>query len=156
MSTVVGMQEIEISIGVKNPLLTPSVIRRLIVEAARAVRYMRPFAVSVQIVGVAKSRALNKTWRGKDTPTNVLSFAALETVEGVHAPRVTMQGEDLGDIILCPAIIMKEAPLFETSPSNHARRLVVHGFLHLLGHDHIKDADATRMEALEARILKNA
>lgn len=152
MSTAVGTQEIEISIGVKNPLLTALVIRRLILEAARALRYTRPFAVSVQIVGPAKSKALNKMWRGKDTPTNVLSFAAREGT----MPRVTMPVEDLGDIILCPAVIIKEAPLFEMSVSNHARRLVVHGFLHLLGHDHGKDADAKSMEALEARILKNA
>ncbi len=152
MNTLVPPNEIEIIVGVKNPLLSAVVIRRLILEAARTIKYTRPFAVSVQIVGPAKSKALNKMWRGKDKPTNVLSFAAREG----SMPHVKMPVEDLGDIILCPAVIIKEAPLFEMSISNHARRLLVHGFLHLFGHDHEEEGEAKRMEALEATILKNA
>ena len=87
-------------------------------------------------------RALNKRDRKKDKPTNVLSYPSGERAF-------------LGDIVLARQTVWREAREQKKSPADHVTHLVVHGTLHLLGHDHeTSDADAERMEALERRILK--
>jgi probable rRNA maturation factor len=85
---------------------------------------------------------LNKEFRGKDGPTNVLSFPG---------PRV--QPSFLGDIALAAETIVEEAQFQGKSFENHAAHLAVHGFLHLLGYDHQSEDDAARMEARERAIL---
>lgn len=143
--------DITVAVRVKKALLSQAQVRALILRAAEYAELERPFAVNVQIVGLAASRTLNRQWRGKDKPTNVLSFAAREG----GMPTVHDDVEDLGDIVICPAIIQKEAPNFDVAPRTHAARLVVHGFLHLLGHDHEQDKEAVAMEALEWRIVNS-
>ena len=83
---------------------------------------------------------LNKEWRGKDKPTNVLSFPQDE-------PSM------LGDVILAYETVEQEAKEQNKRFENHATHLIVHGLLHLLGHDHIEDDEAETMEALEIQIL---
>lgn len=90
---------------------------------------------------------LNATYRGKPTPTNVLSFPAAEPAGG--AP----QTRHLGDVILAAQTVSREAGEQGISPADHLRHLVVHGLLHLLGYDHETDAEAQTMETLEVRIL---
>lgn len=85
---------------------------------------------------------LNRDWRGKDRPTNVLSFPANGAPPNF-----------LGDIALAAETIAQEAQFQGKSFENHAAHLVVHGFLHLLGYDHENEADAERMEAKERAIL---
>jgi probable rRNA maturation factor len=91
---------------------------------------------------------LNRTWRGKDTSTNVLSFPAGE-------PFGEARGEPspLGDIVLAGETVIEEAKLRNIPAADHATHLVVHGMLHLLGFDHERDEDAECMEALETKVL---
>ncbi|MBL4805327.1 MAG: rRNA maturation RNase YbeY [Alphaproteobacteria bacterium] len=86
-------------------------------------------------------QGLNKQWRGKDKPTNVLSFPQDE-------PQL------LGDVILAFETIHREAEAQEKTFENHVSHLIVHGILHLLGHDHENDEEAEVMESLEIEILR--
>jgi probable rRNA maturation factor len=92
---------------------------------------------------------LNREYRGKDAPTNVLSFALTEADEPDFpgAPLV------LGDVVLALETVLTEATRDSKTPADHARHLVVHGILHLLGHDHMTDAEAEAMERIETAIL---
>ncbi|HEX7970330.1 MAG TPA: rRNA maturation RNase YbeY, partial [Stellaceae bacterium] len=92
-------------------------------------------------------RALNRQWRGKDVPTNVLSFPALGATPPPGAPRL------LGDVVLAFETVAAEAAAQDKPLADHLRHLVIHGVLHLLGFDHESDADAQRMEASEIAIL---
>jgi probable rRNA maturation factor len=91
---------------------------------------------------------LNRAWRGKDAPTNVLAFPAGEPFGETHG-----EAAPLGDVVLAAETVIEEAKLKGIPAVDHATHLVVHGMLHLLGHDHERDANAERMEALETKIL---
>jgi len=95
--------------------------------------------LTIRVVGAAESRRLNRTWRGKDKPTNVLSFTADAPV--------------LGDLAICAPVVAREAREQGKTPATHWAHMVVHGVLHLLGYDHENDRDAERMEARETKIL---
>ena len=91
---------------------------------------------------------LNREWRGKNTPTNVLSFPAPRPGKNRSAPPY------IGDIVIAYQTVAREA-VAEGKPFNHhLAHLAVHGFLHLLGYDHENDRDAQTMERLERKILK--
>jgi len=92
-------------------------------------------------------RALNAQWRGKDKPTNVLSFPAFPLSPG------DPPGPMLGDIVIAFETVKSEAELEGKPFDDHLRHLVVHGFLHVLGYDHENDTDAEEMEAAERAIL---
>lgn len=100
-------------------------------------------SVTVALSDDAEVAALNAQFRGKPRPTNVLSFPA---------GRGAVAGF-LGDIVLAYETVIEEAAAQNTSVADHAQHLVVHGILHLLGHDHETRDDAERMEALEISIL---
>ena len=102
--------------------------------------------VSVHLVGDADIQALNAQWRGKDAPTNVLSFPAV-------GPDRIAQTMLLGDILIAYETVAREAEDESKTLPDHFRHLVIHGFLHLLGHDHVEDAEAEAMEELEVRAL---
>jgi probable rRNA maturation factor len=93
-------------------------------------------------------RELNRTWRGNDSSTNVLSFPAGEPFGEAHG-----EPTPLGDIVLAGETVIEEAKQRGIATADHATHLVVHGMLHLLGFDHERDADAERMEALETKVL---
>lgn len=101
--------------------------------------------VSLVLTDDAEQRDLNREWRGIDKSTNVLSFPQLE-------PFAPVQGL-VGDIILARETLEREAYEMGIGFSDHFTHLVVHGFLHLLGYDHIEDDEAEEMEGLETRIL---
>jgi probable rRNA maturation factor len=101
--------------------------------------------VVVRLVDEEESRALNRTYRCQDRPTNVLSFP-FEAPP--HVP-----SHHLGDLVICAPVVEREAREQGKSVAAHWAHLVVHGLLHLLGHDHQNDEEAGRMEALETRIL---
>ena len=113
----------------------------------------RPVEISVTLTGNEQVRALNARWRGKDKPTNVLSFPMADESDLVKA---NVAGAELllGDIILARGICEAEAAEKGVSIADHATHLVVHGTLHLLGYDHHDDRDASDMEAREIRALK--
>jgi probable rRNA maturation factor len=102
-------------------------------------------SVSVLLGDDAAVAALNREFRGKDGPTNVLSFPPALSGAGL--------GDYLGDIALAAETIVEEAQFQGKRFENHAAHLVVHGFLHLLGYDHENPADAEAMEARERTIL---
>ena len=103
--------------------------------------------VSVKLVNEADMRELNRRYRHKNSSTNVLSFpVALPT--GVAHPL-------LGDIVICPAVVEREADEQGKSSRQHWAHMLVHGSLHLLGYDHAGDSDAAIMESLETNILRS-
>ncbi|WP_136657569.1 rRNA maturation RNase YbeY [Nitratireductor sp. XY-223] len=92
-------------------------------------------------------REINNQWRAQDKPTNVLSFPATPLEPG------QMPGPMLGDVLFARETVARESQAMDIPFDNHLTHLLVHGFLHLLGYDHIDDDDAEAMEALETRIL---
>lgn len=101
-------------------------------------------------------RELNRQWRSKDSPTNVLTFPAPPIVPPglpASADGAASGPPFLGDIVLAAQTVSREARDMRSSPRHHLQHLVVHGLLHLLGFDHEQDAEATAMEALETEIL---
>jgi probable rRNA maturation factor len=102
--------------------------------------------IAVCLADDARIRALNKDWRGKDAPTNVLSFP------GAPAERIS-RAPFLGDIILAFETTAREAADETKALEHHLSHLIVHGVLHLLGYDHMTPGDAERMEHLERIIL---
>lgn len=114
-----------------------------------------PFTVSISIrlSDDGEVHELNRQWRNKDKPTNVLSFPMLEADE-LEALANTDDGEVLlGDMILGHGVCASEAEEKGITLARHASHLIVHGTLHLLGLDHIDDAEAEHMEALEVKAL---
>ena len=112
----------------------------------------RTVELSIRLAGDAAIQALNSQWRGKDKPTNVLSFPMAEPGDLADA---NGQGPELmlGDIILARGICAAEAQEKSIPLERHAAHLMVHGTLHLLGYDHLDEASATDMEAREVRAL---
>ena len=128
-----------------------AVIQRAIAAAAEiADTDIGEAELAVMLTDDAGIRTLNSNWRGIDKPTNVLSFPALQpTGTGApdDAPRM------LGDIAIAYETTRKEADDEQKPFDHHLSHLAVHGFLHLIGYDHEKDADAEAMESLEQEIL---
>ncbi|OBT20844.1 rRNA maturation RNase YbeY [Vibrio tasmaniensis] len=102
--------------------------------------------LTVRIVDTKESHQLNHDYRGKDKPTNVLSFP-FEAPPG-------MELDLLGDLIICRQVVEKEAEEQNKPLLAHWAHMVVHGSLHLLGYDHIEDDEAEEMESLETEIMQ--
>jgi len=101
--------------------------------------------LSIIIVDDGQGRMLNKQYRGKDRPTNVLSFPAQTTLpDGMKI---------LGDIVICAPVVLDEAEKQSIPVKHHWMHMVVHGILHLMGYDHENDLDAEKMESLESHIM---
>lgn len=101
--------------------------------------------VSLYIVDEAESQELNSQYRGKDYPTNVLSFPA-DIPEEVGVPL-------LGDLVICAPVVEREAQEQGKTLAAHWAHMLVHGSLHLLGFDHLENNEADEMEALETEII---
>lgn len=101
--------------------------------------------ICIRIVSPAESQELNRTYRDKDKPTNVLSFP-FEVPDGIPLSL-------LGDLVICADVVDQEAKEQNKAVFDHWAHMVVHGCLHLIGFDHINDADAEEMEDLERQIL---
>jgi probable rRNA maturation factor len=112
----------------------------------------RPVEISVTLTGDEQVRALNAQWRGKDKPTNVLSFPMADELDFA---RSNIAGPELllGDIILARGVCEREAAEKHVPFEQHATHLLVHGTLHLLGYDHANDAEAAEMETREVQAL---
>lgn len=106
-----------------------------------------PPEVSLVLADDAMMAEINSQWRNQSKPTNVLSFPAYPLVPGGQP------GPMLGDIILARETIEREAIELDKPVGEHVTHLIVHGFLHLFGYDHIENIDAEQMEAIETRIL---
>ncbi len=103
--------------------------------------------MTIRLVDEAESQQLNHTYRGKDKPTNVLSFP-FESPPEVELPL-------LGDLVICVPVVEQEAEIQGKSLTAHWAHMVVHGCLHLLGYDHIIDSEAEEMESLEAQLIES-
>lgn len=101
--------------------------------------------VTLRIVSLEESTALNDRYRGKNRPTNVLSFP-FESPPGLTLPL-------LGDLVICADVVAREAREQNKPLAAHWAHMVIHGLLHLQGYDHIEEDDAQVMEALEIRLL---
>lgn len=101
--------------------------------------------LTIRLTDEEESQALNSEYRGKDKPTNVLSFP-FEMPPGIPL-------ELLGDLIICVGVVEQEAQEQAKTTEAHWAHMVIHGCLHLLGYDHIKDDEAEEMEALERDLL---
>lgn len=107
-----------------------------------------PCEITIRIVDTAEMTELNSTYRHKNGPTNVLAFPfemPAEIDDGIHI---------LGDIVICTEVVDREAAEQNKELKAHWAHMVIHGTLHLLGHDHVNEEDANIMEAEEIRILK--
>ncbi len=100
---------------------------------------------TIRIVDEAESQSLNLAYRGKDRPTNVLSFPAEDSEY--------LDYEHLGDLVICAAIVAAEAQQQQKPLFSHWAHMVVHGMLHLQGYDHDDEEQAAQMEGLEIEIL---
>ena len=110
----------------------------------------RPYSISLRLVDEPEGAALNKHYRHKNYATNVLSFPA-DVPESI---REQMDFVPLGDIVICPAVVNREASEQNKQESAHWAHLLLHGILHLLGYSHDDEADAARMEQLEIDTLQ--
>lgn len=113
---------------------------------AQAALNIQGLSVVVRFVDEPESRALNLAYRGKDKPTNVLSFP-FEQPPGVDEPH-------LGDLVICVPVVESEAETQGKSRQAHYAHMLVHGLLHLQGYDHQTEDEATPMETLEIEILQ--
>jgi len=102
--------------------------------------------MALQVVSAPRMRLLNRRYRGKDKPTNVLSFPA--------TPAPDVKPRPLGDVLICPAVLRREARAQGKSEQAHWAHLVVHGTLHLAGYDHEQARDAVRMERREIAVMR--
>lgn len=112
---------------------------------AAGARFSGPAEISILLTDDAEQQRLNHRWRGVDAPTNVLSFPQL--------PPFVMLSGLVGDVSLARETLEREAAALGKDFVEHFSHLVVHGTLHLLGHDHVENDEALVMEGLETQIL---
>ena len=126
-------------------------LRRAVREAA-AMAATNGGELAIVLTDDSAIRALNRDWRGKDKATNVLSFP-VPSPSPPGKPAPTRHPRLIGDIVIAYETAAREARVEARPFRHHLAHLAVHGFLHLLGHDHASDAEAEAMEALEIAVL---
>ncbi len=136
---------VEVGYGTRYPLAPSARLLSRWATAAAGRRGARA-VLSLRVVTPHEGRRLNREYRGKDYPTNVLSFPAGPLPGVVPAP--------LGDLVICAGVVAREAREQGKAARAHWAHMVVHGVLHLLGHDHEDDDDARRMERREIAVLR--
>ncbi|MBY0429440.1 MAG: rRNA maturation RNase YbeY [Alphaproteobacteria bacterium] len=135
-------------------LLPPATLKKISALLSKHLKFeKRSFEASLAFVSPAAIQTLNHDFRGKKKPTNVLSFPQFTPAESKKLKPAKNETIYLGDIILCKKIIVSETLKLKKPLNHHLIHLVVHGTLHLLGYDHMGNAESRRMETLEKRIL---
>jgi probable rRNA maturation factor len=131
-----------------------TLVKKAVLAAAKAVS-PSPSELAIVLSNDSAIRTLNRDWRGKNAPTNVLSFP----VPGTPPRRRRAGGKPqdappyIGDIVIAYETVVREAKAQDKPFAHHLAHLAVHGFLHLYGYDHENDSDAQKMERLERKIL---
>ena len=139
--------QIDVRFTARKPWVPSALMLRRWAVRALAGRCATPVTLSVHVVGAGASRTLNARFRGKDNPTNVLSFAG---------PGMSPAGVNwLGEIVICASVIAQESRQQEKSRQAHWAHITLHGVLHLLGFDHGSAREARKMEAIETQILES-
>ena len=143
------MSKLDVAVGYavasRKGIPASASFRRWVEAALKGAKRRKASEVSIRIVEADEGQALNLQYRGRDYATNVLSFPA-DLPPGIDLPL-------LGDLVICAPVVTREAAEQGKRPTDHWAHLTVHGTLHLLGFDHMEDAEAEEMEALETRIL---
>jgi len=142
------LSKLDVAVGYAAPrkgVPASASFRRWIEAALKGARRRKASEVSIRIVDAEEGRALNLQYRGRDYATNVLSFP-VELPPGVDLPLI-------GDLVICAPVVAREAAEQGKKPADHWAHLTIHGTLHLLGYDHIDEAEAEAMEALETKVL---
>jgi probable rRNA maturation factor len=138
--------QVDVSYASRNPWVPGSrLFARWIAAVLTPARSAGQVVLSVRIVGRACSRSLNSRYRGKDRPTNVLSFAGAGSVPDGR--------RYLGELVICAPVIAMEARTQRKPLQAHWAHMTVHGVLHLLGFDHERASEAAKMELREVQIL---
>jgi len=140
--------QVEVQFATADEALPPASAFRIWASAALA-DHEGDAEVAVRVTDEAESQQLNMEYRGKDKPTNVLSFP-FDAPEGVPAEEV---GNHLGDLVICAPVVAREAIEQKKTPAAHWAHMVVHGVLHLRGFDHEDEAEAQVMEDKEREVL---
>jgi probable rRNA maturation factor len=136
--------EVDVSYAARRPWVPRRGQFELWAEAALS-GLARFNVLSVRVVGAARSRSLNAHYRGKEAPTNVLSFSGAGfSPDGIF---------HLGELVICAPVVAREAVMQGKSAESHWAHMTVHGVLHLLGFDHEFDVEAEKMAAREVQIL---
>ncbi|HEY7379000.1 MAG TPA: rRNA maturation RNase YbeY [Steroidobacteraceae bacterium] len=137
--------EVSVQYATRKPW-APSSVRISFWAFAALGRKPGRWDLAVRVVGAAESRRLNRRYRRKDRPTNVLSFPA-------SVPRAD-GSRPLGDLVVCAAVVAREAREQDKTLAQHWAHMIVHGTLHLLGYDHERPGEARRMERWETGVLR--
>ena len=137
------MNRLSLTIQYADPSLRAELTRPLLRRWVRAA-LLAPAELTLRFVDAEEGRSLNREYRGKDYPTNVLTFAY---------PGESDDEPTCADIVFCSEVLRREAAAQKKTLAAHAAHLVIHGVLHAQGYDHEDDADATEMEALEVECL---
>lgn len=144
-----------VALTLQNPArsrsVPPAAMLRRWAQAALQSPAAGPAVVTVRVVGAAESQRLNREYRGRDYATNVLSFAYGRAGRTGRMSRNAAQLQ--GDLVLCAAVVYREARRQGKPVAAHYAHLLVHGLLHLQGYGHGEDQAAGRMERRERRIL---
>lgn len=161
MSTQTLAIDVSVSAEWKRASRAPAAVcSRAAAAAFKAVpKSRKPKARDVELAVVLTSDAavkrLNATYRGKNKPTDVLSFPAWLGGDANDGPAGDARGAILGDVVVAKGVSGRDAKAERKTLDEHLAHLVVHGVLHLLGYDHENDADARAMERLEISVLKS-
>lgn len=131
----------------EEPLPDSSRIEAAVREACSAAGFHGEPELCIRLAGDSEVQALNKQWRGKDAATDVLSFPMQEGSQFTS-------DESLGDIIVAVPYCRRAAAALDLACEDHMIHLIVHGTLHLLGHDHIDDDEAERMHSIERAAMQ--
>ena len=109
--------------------------------------YREAAELTLRFVDTTEITYLNRVYRKKNTATNVLAFPA------TYPKDVELEYPLLGDVIICPSVLIEESKTLKTPLTAHWAHITIHGILHLLGYDHIKEEDAVVMQAIEIQLL---
>lgn len=140
------MLQLDIQRGCGDSLPGADALQRWVEAALGQAGHAGDTEISLRLVDEAEMAALNVRYRGREGPTNVLSFPC-DLPEGLELPL-------LGDIVICAPVVRREALEQGKSERAHWAHMAVHGTLHLLGYDHVDSAEAEVMEGLETSILE--
>ncbi len=137
--------KIEISNYTRKYRINKKELKQLIEQVSKLTD-CREGTISISFVGKKRIRDINRDFRGKDKATNVISFPFMDNL-----PKEKI----IGDIIICPSVASKEARKYGNNFVDYIAFLLIHGFLHLLGYDHIKEKDRLIMERKEEEIFRS-
>lgn len=138
---------LDLQLAARNQSFVPDKKKLLsyIKAALDYVCYKEDCELTVRMADPEEVRDLNKTYRNMDKATNILSFP-FEAPKEAPLPL-------LGDLVICTEVLIKEAHELNLDPEEHMAHLAIHGTLHLLGYDHIKDDEAALMEGIETKVM---